>query len=113
MCHSCGVCPLEVFVIRPRRITLYKTIYHFAELVAIDIIGLVDNFAIFARGNDDKGRLAGVQRETWNQGIWFIWYDPEGQLEPELEICRIENGRAIFRGMEFTSTVDDYGLPVV
>lgn len=60
-------------------------------------------------GSDDKGRLAGVQRETWNQGIWFIWYDPEGVIEPELEICRIENGRAIFRGVEFVSTVDDYG----
>lgn len=60
-------------------------------------------------GPDDTGRLAGIQREPWNQGIWFIWYDPKGEKDPILEICSIEDGRAIFRGKEYTATVDGFG----
>lgn len=60
-------------------------------------------------GSDDHGKLAGVSREPWNQGIWFIWYDPKGEQDPVLEICSIEDGRTIFRGKEYTTTVDRYG----
>lgn len=60
-------------------------------------------------GSDEYGKLAGVQRELWNQGIWFVWYDPEGIKDPVLEICQIEKGKAVFRGKEFETTVDKYG----
>lgn len=60
-------------------------------------------------GSDESGRLAGVQREPWNQGIWFIWYDPDGIKDPILEICQIEQGKAVFRGVEYETTVDKFG----
>ena len=63
----------------------------------------------YKTGANDKGRLAGVQRETWNQGIWIIWFDPDGIVDAELEICKIEDGKAIFRGKVFETTVDLYG----
>lgn len=70
----------------------------------------VDGFLPSAKtGSDDTGKLAGVQREPWNQGIWFIWYDPEGLSDPVLEICQIENGKSIFRGQLYESTVDKFG----
>lgn len=70
----------------------------------------VDGVVPSARtGSDETGRLAGVQTEKWNQGIWFIWYDPEGRRDPYLEICSIYNGTAIFRGQKFESTVDKFG----
>lgn len=63
-------------------------------------------------GPDDTGKLAGVQRESWNQGIWFIWYDEKGEKDPILEICQIEDGRSIFRGKEYITTVDRYGVKI-
>ena len=50
-----------------------------------------------------------IYRETWNQGIWIIWFDPDGIVDAELEICKIEDGKAIFRGKVFETTVDLYG----
>lgn len=70
----------------------------------------VDGVVPAARnGSDDTGKYAGVYREPWNQGIWFIWYDPKGEQDPILEICQIENGQAIFRGKEYTTRVDRFG----
>lgn len=63
----------------------------------------------FKTGADDSGKLAGVQRETWNQGIWFVWYDIEGIADPDLEICKIEEGQALFRGQRFSAEVDEFG----
>lgn len=64
-------------------------------------------------GIDERGELAGVQDEKWQQGIWLVWYDPEGEEEAQLEPVTINNGKAIFRGQEYVSTVDQYGETLV
>ena len=61
-------------------------------------------------GLNAEGKLGAQQIEKWQAGIWFIWYadDTDSQVEP----VHISNGKAIFRGREFISTVDKFGKPI-
>ena len=46
--------------------------------------------------------------EDWTQGIFIIWYEENGK-ESRVEPVIINNGNAIFRGIEFNATVDVNG----
>jgi len=46
--------------------------------------------------------------EDWQQGIFVVWYEVDG-LESRIEHVMIEDGKAIFRGIEFNATVDPNG----
>lgn len=52
-----------------------------------------------------------IKTEDWQQGIFVIWFEENG-TESRVEPVLIENGMAIFRGIEFIATVDPDGNPL-
>jgi len=52
-----------------------------------------------------------AKTEDWQQGIFVIWYE-DGGTESRVEPVLIQDGKAIFRGIEFTATVNPNGEPL-
>jgi len=48
--------------------------------------------------------------EDWNQGIYIVWYDDD--VWADIETVKIEDGYALFRGVEFHATVTPNGDPI-
>jgi len=47
--------------------------------------------------------------ENWHQGMSVFWYETSGRQHSWVEPVEIEDGKAFFRGVTFTATVDENG----
>ena len=73
----------------------------------------IDGFLPSAKtGITSEGTLAAQKPEAWQQGIWAIWYKEDGSADPYVEPVKINDGKAIFRGQLFETTVDKFGKTV-
>ena len=60
-------------------------------------------------GITSKGKQAGNFTEKWQQGIFVVWYQPEGDQKATVEPVLIEEGSAFYSGQIFESTVNKNG----
>lgn len=60
-------------------------------------------------GIKSNGTQKTSKSENWHQGLSVFWYETKGQQRSWLEDVVIENGEAFFRGLTFTTTVDENG----
>lgn len=109
-----------------------STVYghsHHSELLYLDVDNIDGHSSSFAgsagclcrtdgflpsakTGITAEAKLAAQKNEPWQQGIWFIWYKEDGSADPYVEPVKINNGKSIFRGKQYSSTVDKFGVTV-
>ena len=61
-------------------------------------------------GITSSGTQAGKKTEKWQQGIFVVWYQPEGDQKAIVEPVLIEEGSAFYAGSIYQSTVDKNGI---
>jgi len=60
-------------------------------------------------GINSKGKQSGNYTEKWQQGVFVVWYQPEGDQKAIVEPVLIEEGSAFYSGQIFESTVNKNG----
>ena len=63
-------------------------------------------------GITSAGKQAGKKTEKWQQGMFVVWYQTEGDQKAVVEPVLIEEGVALYGGRIFTSTVTKNGDPI-
>ena len=60
-------------------------------------------------GIRSDGTQGSSRAENWHQGMSVFWYETSGRQHSWVEPVEIEDGKAFFRGVTFTATVDENG----
>lgn len=63
-------------------------------------------------GINSAGKQAGKKTEKWQQGIFVIWFQKEGDQKAIVEPVLIEEGSALYSGTIYQSNVDKNGNPL-
>ena len=60
-------------------------------------------------GITSSGKQAAKKTEKWQQGIFVVWYQPDGDQKAIVEPVLIENGVAFYGGKIYESVVNKNG----
>ena len=60
-------------------------------------------------GINSSGKQTAKKTEKWQQGIFVVWYQPEGDQKAVVEPVLIEDGCAFYNGSIYESSVDKNG----
>jgi len=60
-------------------------------------------------GIKSNGTQKTSKAENWHQGMSVFWYETSGRQHSWIEPVEIEDGKAFFRGVMFTATVNENG----